>query len=175
MKIGNVKASQVVRDLLVDGTIFAAFLVATSPGLTGKAIHEWLGIAFGAAIITHLLLHWRWIVATTRRIVSRLPLLTRANYLLNMLFFIDMTIIVFTGLMISHTALPALGIQLAGGSAWRSIHSLASDVGVFLLGLHIALHWQWLVSSVSRIIIRPVVSRLRPARAPAPLNKEGQS
>ncbi len=165
MVLGKLKVSQVMRDLAVDGTIFAAFLVATSPRLTGESIHEWLGIAFGVAIIVHLLLHWQWIVATTRRIVSKLPWSTRANYLLNTLFFIDMTIILFTGLMISRTALPALGIQLSGGFAWRSLHSLASDIGVLLLGLHIALHWQWIVSAIKRIFVNPIASRLRPSHA----------
>jgi len=36
---------------------FLAFLVAMAPRFSGMAIHEWLGIAFGAAITTHLLLH----------------------------------------------------------------------------------------------------------------------
>jgi len=165
MTLEKKKINQTVRDLAVDATIFAAFLVATAPRLSGEAIHEWLGIAFGAAIITHLLLHWQWIVATTKRIISKLPWPTRINYVLNVLFFIDMTIILFTGLMISRTALPALGIQLAAGGAWRMLHSLASDAGVLILGLHIALHWQWIVSAIGRAIVNPLVSRLRPTRA----------
>ena len=165
MTLEKGKISQTVRDLAVDATIFAAFLVATAPRLSGEAVHEWLGVAFGAAIITHLLLHWQWIVATTKRIISKLPWQSRINYLLNALFFIDMTIIIFTGLMISKTALPALGIQLAAGGAWRILHSLASDVGVLILGLHIALHWQWIVSAIGRSIVNPIISRLRPSRA----------
>jgi hypothetical protein len=164
MTLEKRKISQTVRDLAVDVTIFAAFLIATAPRLSGEAIHEWLGIALGAAIVTHLLLHWQWIVATTKRIVSKLPWPTRINYLLNVLFFIDMTIIIFTGLMISKTALPALGIQLAAGGAWRTLHSLASDAGVLMLGLHIALHWQWIVSAIGRSIVNPILSRLRPSR-----------
>ncbi len=164
MTLEKRKISQTVRDLAVDVTIFAAFLIATAPRLSGEAIHEWLGIALGAAIVTHLLLHWQWIVATTKRIVSKLPWPTRVNYLLNVLFFIDMTIIIFTGLMISKTALPALGIQLAAGGAWRTLHSLASDAGVLIFGLHIALHWQWIVSAIGRSIVNPILSRLRPSR-----------
>lgn len=96
-------------NLVVDIVIFLAFLIATAPHFTGIAIHEWLGLAFGAAIVTHLLLHWQWIVETTKRIFSKLPGKTRLNYALNILLFIDVTLIAFTGIMISKSALPTRG------------------------------------------------------------------
>lgn len=96
-------------NLVVDIVIFVAFLIATAPHFTGIAIHEWLGLAFGAAIVTHLLLHWQWIVETTKRIFSKLPGKTRLNYALNILLFIDVTLIAFTGIMISKSALPTRG------------------------------------------------------------------
>lgn len=37
----------------VDTAIFVAFLVAMAPRFSGIAIHEWLSIAFAAAIVTH--------------------------------------------------------------------------------------------------------------------------
>ncbi|MEI7848867.1 MAG: hypothetical protein WCK35_23905 [Chloroflexota bacterium] len=46
-------------NLVLDLTIFTAFLVASNPRITGNSIHEWLGISFAAAIITHLLFHWQ--------------------------------------------------------------------------------------------------------------------
>ena len=101
-------------NLAVDGGIFLGFLVADAPHFTGMAIHEWLGIAFGAAIITHLLLHWQWLVAVTRRFLTNIPRQARLNYLLNMLLFIDVTLIIFSGLMISRVALPSLGLSLGG-------------------------------------------------------------
>ena len=55
------------RNLIVDATIFIGFLLATDPRATGQTIHEWLGVAFGAGILTHLLLHWKWIVSTIKR------------------------------------------------------------------------------------------------------------
>lgn len=46
-------------NLVLDLTIFTAFLAIASPKLTGNTIHEWFGVAFGAAIVTHLLFHWK--------------------------------------------------------------------------------------------------------------------
>lgn len=51
--------NQTKVNLAIDGGIFAGFLVAEAPHFTGMAVHEWLGIAFGAAIMAHLLLHWQ--------------------------------------------------------------------------------------------------------------------
>src|SRR6476620_6390083 len=88
-------------NLIVDSAIFTAFLVAMAPRFSGQTIHEWLGMAFGAAIITHLLLHWQWIVEVTKRFFSKAQWSARINYLLNSLLFIDVTLIIFSGLMIS--------------------------------------------------------------------------
>ena len=91
------KTSPVKTNFIVDIALFVAFLVAFDPHLTGIAIHEWLGIAFGAAIVAHLVLHWKWLVATTKRFFGRLNGNTRLNYLVNALFFINMTVLIFTG------------------------------------------------------------------------------
>ena len=66
----RLKSSSAIRNLIVDTTIFTAFLFATDPRATGQSIHEWLGLALGAGIITHLLLHWKWIVNVMKRCVT---------------------------------------------------------------------------------------------------------
>src|SRR3954470_2087044 len=101
MQLKKQKFSTTQINLIVDSLVFIAFLVAMAPHFTGIAIHEWLSIAFGAAIITHLLLHWAWVVTTTQRLFARLPRQTRINHALNLLLFIDMTLVIFTGLLIS--------------------------------------------------------------------------
>src|SRR6266498_5789934 len=139
-------------NLIVDSTIFLAFLVAMAPRFSGMAIHEWLGIAFGAAIVTHLLLHWQWIVEVTKRLFGKAQWSARINYILNTLLFIDITIIIFSGLMISNVALPALGIQLALGGSWRMLHTTAANLFLLLVGLHVALHWQWIANMFKRML-----------------------
>ena len=72
-------------NLIVDSAIFTAFLVAMAPHFSGMAVHEWLGISFGAAIVTHLLLHWQWIVEVTKRFFGKVTAQSRINYVLNAL------------------------------------------------------------------------------------------
>ena len=149
-------------NLIVDSAIFLAFLVAMAPRFSGIAIHEWLGIAFGAAIITHLLLHWQWIVEITRRFFSKAQWPARINYILNMLLFIDITLIIFSGLMISEVALPLVGIQLAQSGSWRGIHGTAADLFLVLVGLHVALHWDWIVNMFKRFVFTARMPRRTP-------------
>lgn len=99
-------------NLWFDIAIFIAALLAPVMTFTGLAIHEWLGIGLGLAIVTHLLLHWQWIAQTTKRFFGRTNWTARLNYLVNSLFFIDLTIIVVTGLLMSEVALRQLGITL---------------------------------------------------------------
>lgn len=143
-----------LTNLLIDSAIFVAFLAATAPQLTGIAIHEWLSIAFGAAVITHLLLHWEWIAGVTIKFFRRATHESRINYILNVLLFIDITIVIVTGLLISEAALPLFGVRFPRDGTWRVLHRLTSDGGVVLLGLHIALHWRWIISTLGRLVGR---------------------
>jgi hypothetical protein len=158
------KLNQTKVDLLVDAAIFVAFLITTAPRFSGIAIHEWLSLAFGAAIIVHLLLHWQWIIGVTKRFFGKVQPAARINYLLNALLFIDVTLIIFTGVMISEVALPAFGLPTDRGGAWRILHSLTSDIAVILTGAHVALHWSWIVKTTRRYLIEPI-SKRRSAKA----------
>ncbi len=172
-KINNTKI-----DLVIDVIIFLMFLLATDPRATGVPVHEWLGTAFGAAILVHLLLHWKWIVNVTQRFLKKLPSQVRINSLLNMLLFIDATLLVFTGLMISRVVLAPLGLQPSRDVFWRWLHNFATDAGIVIVGLHLALHWKWIVNAFKRYIVQPV-TRLgqptQPAVAAIAVNdQEGQ-
>ena len=160
MKQATTQRNRNTLNLLVDIAIFLAFLVAMAPHFSGIAVHEWLSIAFGAAIITHLLLHWQWLVEVTRRFFGKAQWSARINYVLNTLLFIDVTVVIFTGLMISESALPLFGIRLAPGGAWRMLHTLSANLFLPLIGLHVALHWQWIMNTVRRLVVRQPARRL---------------
>jgi cytochrome b len=149
-------------NLIVDSAIFIAFLVAMAPHFSGMAVHEWLGIAFGAAIITHVLLHWQWLVEVTKRFFGKAQWSARINYILNALLFIDVTLIIFSGLMISEVALPFVGIELAQSGIWRGLHGTVANLFMVLVGLHIALHWQWIVNMFKRFVLTPLAPRHAP-------------
>ncbi len=155
-------------NLIVDLTIFTAFLVVSNPHLTGNTIHEWLGVSFAAGIITHLLLHWDWIVKVGREFFKKLLHQSRLNFVVNTLFFIAMTGTMFSGLLISKDVMSTFGIQLDVSRGWKSIHTLMSDASLILLGIHAALHWKWIVTNIGRYIVNPVRGLFR-RRSSAPV------
>jgi hypothetical protein len=166
-------------NLTLDIVIFSAFLAVSNPHLTGNTIHEWLGVSLAGAIITHLLFHWGWLVKVTTTFFKNLFHQSRLNYVVNLLFFIAMTGSFFSGLLISKDVMSAFGIQLNVGGGWKSIHVLMSDASVIMLGLHVALHWKWIVTSIGRYIVNPVRNAFqrRPlpqamAAQPVPVNKQ---
>lgn len=161
--------STTLTNLAVDAGLFASTLLALAPAFTGLPIHEWLSLALAAAFVLHLLLHWSWLAGVARRLLGSLPGSARFKALLNIALFIDFTLLTFTGVMISRAALPALGLSLAGSEAWMGLHRLTADASVFLMGVHLAIHWKWIVSTVRRYLTpgrRPAVA-LAPAVVPA--------
>jgi hypothetical protein len=77
---------------------------------------------------------------------------SRLNYLLNALLFVSFTVTIATGILISREALPLLGITMARDRTLEFLHHQASDITVLLLGLHVAIHWSWIMGMLRRII-----------------------
>jgi cytochrome b561 len=156
------QGNQNAVNLAVDTVIFLIFLVVEAPKFSGLPIHEWLGIAIGAGALTHVLLHWSWIIEISRRFFGKAQALARVNYVLNLLLFIAITTIIFTGLMISETVMPLLGITVAQNRMWRSVHTTTASLFIGLVALHVALHWQWFVSLLRRSRSTPDSARHTP-------------
>ena len=153
-------SKQNINKLLLDLGTFITLLVVSAPRFTGETIHEWLSLAMGGAIVVHLLLNWNWIVEITKRLFAKGTGLNgaRTNYFLNWLLFIDGILIMLSGIMISETVVPAFGLSLPLNFAWRSLHDLSANISLILMGLHITLHWGWIVSTFKRMVLRREVN-----------------
>ena len=140
-------------NLFLDLTLLAGFLITMEERLTGRTLHEWLGIALGAALMIHLFLHWNWIVTVTQRFVGNLSRRTRLNTILNAALFITFGLIMISGLLISESVVGMLGLSGSRDPFWRILHSAASNAVLVLVGLHIALHWKWVVNTFNRHVL----------------------
>jgi hypothetical protein len=58
-------------NLWVVAVLFAFFLMAFMPDLTGTSLHQWLGVALGVIAGLHLLSHWTWVRAVSQRFMGR--------------------------------------------------------------------------------------------------------
>lgn len=164
-------------NLIFDFTLLLAILALASPDLTGITIHEWLGVAFLAALVTHLLFHWQWIVTVTTTFFKKLWHSSRLNYVVNLPFLVLMTGALFSGLMISESVLAFFGIHIEPNPVWSGLHHTTSDAAIAVLSLHLALHWKWIVTHATCYIVQPAGRLFRRERKPVishqyPVNNE---
>jgi Domain of unknown function (DUF4405) len=161
----------------LDAVLLVAVAALQTPRATGLAGHEWLGLAFGAIVAVHLLVNWRWIVGTLRRITSPGSRRAKINLLLNGTLFVFMALTVFSGLVISEVVLPLIGLQPSTLRAWRQIHNLFSTLSVVIVGFHLGLNWDWIAGVIRRRLLvhgmsQPTVSEV--IAAPSE-HKEGEA
>jgi hypothetical protein len=147
---------------VVDLVLTVGFVVLMSVPFTGLALHEWIGIGVMALVLVHLLSQWDWTMATSRRLLGTLTGRLRFTYLLNWALFLSVTLVMVSGLAISESALPRLGIAMPRQPFWRPIHTLSANAILVLAGIHLGLNWRWITNSV-----RQLVGRRRSVRRPS--------
>lgn len=150
--------NQARSKLWVDIVIFIAFLITMEPHLSDLPIHEWLSLSMIFGMVVHLLINWDWVIQVTQRFLGKLGGQTRINYILNWLFFVDGTLIMVSGIMISEIVVPALGLDIPIGRGWYKLHELSTNMALILLGIHTALHWNWIVSTINRYVVQPILA-----------------
>jgi hypothetical protein len=139
-------------NLALDIVIAVAFLVAANPPVAGLTVHEWFGLAFGAAIAVHLVLHWEWSVHVTKRLFTRGGSGPRLNYAVDAFLFVALTASVLSGLLTSRHVLPWFGLPAEPARGWRETHSLAANASVAAIGVHLGLHWNWIAVNLPRLV-----------------------
>lgn len=141
-------------NLLIDFALVLGFAVPFGPSLTGLDMHEWLGLAFGAGLVVHLVRHWRWVVGVTQKLLGKLPLRTRVYYVLDAGLLLSFLIIIGSGVVMSGAVLPALGLSGSTSLSWVVVHKLASTLTLALLAVKLVLHRTWLADVVRRLLAR---------------------
>jgi hypothetical protein len=147
-------------DFWFDAVLLLGYTVAYSYGFTGIAIHEWLGIGLGLALLIHLTLHWDWVIRETRRLFSPRGH-DKGIWLVNLALLLAMTLCVVSGILISRVALPQVGFFILGGPFWSRLHVLTAEVTLGLVPVHVAVRWRWIVSVGRRLLTRRAAGRPR--------------
>ena len=136
--------------LYSDIVLFISYVIVNIPQATGIPFHEWVSVLFIVPLVIHILLDWKWVVSVTKRMFGRLPGEVRFNHVLDLIIFIMMTLALMTGFVISEAALPAMGINVTIDPFWSAMHDLTANLTMLLIGIHLAMHWGWIVSSFKR-------------------------
>jgi len=111
----------------------------------GLAVHEWTGLIIGIFFILHKILNWGWIKKVTLGFFTRCPGRARLNYLLDVLLLAGITLMILSGMAISRTI--DFSWLKPGGSPifWRVMHTSSSFITLALFGIHLGLHWNWVL------------------------------
>ncbi|MCX8023754.1 MAG: DUF4405 domain-containing protein [Thermanaerothrix sp.] len=155
-------------NLWLDFTLLAVFLVVMSPTLTGVPWHEWLAIGLSAVVIIHLLLHWEWITRVGVTFFKKILHHSRLKFVVDAMLYMAFILTMLSGFLISRSVLPTLGLHGSRNFIWRSLHNLTANLTLFLVGLHFALNWEWVMGMVKRYIFKPI-TEFRQMRKPAVL------
>ena len=139
--------------------VFVCVLEALS--LTGLWLHEWLGFLLCVLVLLHLILQWPWFVTEFPRLFTRGAPRARVNLVLNCLLFMVMVAVLVSGVLISNQIAPLTGNALGRPRVWSELHSWLNFTLVVLVGVHLALNWNWILGVMRRRIV-PL------ARMPAP-------
>jgi hypothetical protein len=141
----------------LDVTLLVSVCALQTVPFTGLVLHEWLGLAMVGMVFAHLLLSWSWIASFSRCLFARQPARARINYLLNLSLFGGVTAVIFSGILISQKAIPALtGAKAALDLDWRwdSLHNQFSQAVVMLSGFHLAINWDWALAAGRKVFRR---------------------
>ncbi|MBN1887299.1 MAG: twin-arginine translocation signal domain-containing protein [Thermoflexales bacterium] len=167
------KTNKQKTNWVIDAVLTIAFWLAFFLDLTGLALHQWLGIAVGALATYHLLVHWDWVKAVTRRLweptSGRGASERRASERGTLFYLIDTALILGLGLIITSGLVIStwLSLPLGNYAAWKDVHVLASVISLLVLVLKLALHGRWIAGVARRYIFTPPAGRSIPAVQPA--------
>jgi len=143
----------------LDVALLIAVCALQTVRFTGLVIHEWLGLAIVGMIFAHLLFSWSWIASLSRRLFTAQSVRARINYFFNLSLFAAVTAAIFSGILISQNAIPALtGTAAAPDMDWRwdSLHNDFSQFVIILSGFHLAINLDWVLAPAEKLFGRAI-------------------
>ncbi|MCU1504044.1 MAG: hypothetical protein JWM12_3398, partial [Ilumatobacteraceae bacterium] len=110
-------------DFSIDLVLLVAFTLDYSFQFTDLAVHEWVGLVFVLLIPVHLVQHWDWVVRITRRLIRHRRGREALRWITDVLLMPVLVLCVASGVLISRSALPWLGITVKQDGFWRGLHT----------------------------------------------------
>ncbi len=139
------KITRVVLDVALTAMIIAEMFIQ----FTGVFLHEVIGFAFFATVVTHLALSAKWIKNTASSAKDgKMTGRRTALAVMGVLLAINMVVLGASSVAIS-TILASAGFTWALGSyaVWSAIHSVSSYTLCALVTVHLGMHWAFLASA----------------------------
>ncbi len=120
----------------VDITMTVLLLCLMAYQVTGESIHEWVGIGMTVLLIVHHILNIRWYAVLFKGKYNAYRIVSTAA---DMLLLLSIVLTAFSGMSMSHHAVPFL-YGMTGMVFARTAHLALSYWSFLLTGLHLGLH-----------------------------------
>ncbi len=115
--------------VIFDAAVLAVYLLAANPLVTGIPLHEFLGLGAFAVMAAHIVASGAGLAGHGRP----------GRIALNAVLILSLSACAVSGVMVSGTVLPALGLYAEGYHFWDPLHALAAKVLLAALLVHLAL------------------------------------
>ena len=102
-------------------------------------------------VFLHLLVNWNWIAKNSKKVFKNVKQKSRFDYFFNWFLYLLMLVVTVSGIVISEAALPVFGIHFKINGFWTVTHNLSATLFIAFLGIHLALHWTWIVQSLKKL------------------------
>ena len=139
---------------VLDGLMMMLFLIVMLPHTTGIPLHEWISFVFLVPFVLHLLFHWDWLVRMPPRFFAALRGEARFNVVWDLLLYLLMTFAIISGILASESALVAMGLDFDPDPFWTDVHHQYSNFLFPLVGVHLAMHWRWIINVAKQMFAR---------------------
>ena len=141
--------------------------------LTGLDVHVWLGFALCPLVLVHVVMQWQWFITQFQRIRTTRAYRVRVNTLLNLGLLIMMSAVLLSGILSARQVTSVIGESFGRSRIWSEIHGWLNFTLVVLVGLHLALNWDWMVAALRRRRPeRPGLAGALPRNATTPLGRQ---
>jgi hypothetical protein len=140
--------------LLLDSILLASFWLLNQLHLTGIVIHEWFGVAFGLLLLLHLGMHWKWVSGMIRKFFRVKDPVQNIKLILDAAGLIAFFTIIISGILMSRSFLPALGLSGIHSRSLKMIHVAATNTTIAVVALHLLLNVKWIVRTIGNLFTR---------------------
>lgn len=138
---------KILLDILM---VIVFVLLFNKLAIVPMAFHEIAGLLIGVVVIIHIALNFNWVKQVTLKFFSsKMNLKAKVGYIIDALLLLCFVIIIISGIPISHILLP--NFRINSSINFRAIHISISYVALLLVGIHIGLHWNWVVNVFKKI------------------------
>ncbi len=113
--------------VLFDVAALVVYLLAANPALTGIPLHEFIGLGAFIVVAAHVVVSADGLGGRGR--MGRLAL--------NAVLLLSLAACVVSGVMVSGTVLPSMGLYASGYHFWDPLHAVAAKVLLAALLVHV--------------------------------------